>query len=247
MGSLTVVCFYLIIANGRRRPAVKLLFGLDYATAVIVVGVLMVYVTFGGMIATTWVQIIRACLLLAGGVVLLIMTMSQFGFGPGNHGRQAVATQGRQRRLARCWLIGVCGVHGPVFAGLAHPDALLCRANNAVEARKSVSLGLVLHLGLAAVIVGGDRSSLKAAGGRKLIGGGNMPVWPTPWAQPVSGLYVGCSWPWCLAWRWLALPPSTSTFFLVVCTWASRAWAIGAGHRLRQNVAFLVGLTFSPP
>ncbi|HNE17225.1 MAG TPA: cation acetate symporter, partial [Rhodocyclaceae bacterium] len=61
-GSLTVVCFYLIVQMVGAGQLIKLLFGLDYTTAVIVVGVLMViYVTFGGMIATTWVQIIKAC------------------------------------------------------------------------------------------------------------------------------------------------------------------------------------------
>src|SRR5574343_732821 len=93
MGSLTVVCFYLIVQMVGAGQLIKLLFGLDYATAVIVVGVLMVvYVTFGGMIATTWVQIIKACLLLAGGIVLLIMTMSQFGFSLETMAAKAVAT-----------------------------------------------------------------------------------------------------------------------------------------------------------
>ncbi|MNT94594.1 Cation/acetate symporter ActP [compost metagenome] len=60
---------------------IKLLFGLDYPVAVVVVGVLMlVYVIFGGMIATTWVQIIKAVLLLAGGTALVLMAMSEFGF-----------------------------------------------------------------------------------------------------------------------------------------------------------------------
>ena len=93
MGSLTVVCFYLIVQMVGAGQLIKLLFGLDYATAVIVVGVLMVvYVTFGGMIATTWVQIIKARLLLAGGIVLLIMTMSQFGFSLETMAAKAVAT-----------------------------------------------------------------------------------------------------------------------------------------------------------
>jgi cation/acetate symporter len=75
------VCFYLIVQMVGAGQLIKLLFGLDYATAVVVVGVLMVvYVTFGGMIATTWVQIIKACLLLFGGTVLLFLSMSQFGF-----------------------------------------------------------------------------------------------------------------------------------------------------------------------
>jgi cation/acetate symporter len=62
---------------------IKLLFGLDYYIAVIIVGALMmVYVLFGGMTATTWVQIIKACLLLAGVTFMAFMVMAQFGFSP---------------------------------------------------------------------------------------------------------------------------------------------------------------------
>ena len=59
-GSLTVVCFYLIVQMVGAGQLIQLLFGLDYNYAVICVGLLMiVYVTFGGMVATTWVQIIK--------------------------------------------------------------------------------------------------------------------------------------------------------------------------------------------
>ncbi|HET7775013.1 MAG TPA: cation acetate symporter, partial [Azospira sp.] len=81
MSSLTVVLFYLITQMVGAGQLIKLLFGLDYEVAVVVVGLLMmVYVTFGGMIATTWVQIIKACLLLGGGTLMMILAMSQFGF-----------------------------------------------------------------------------------------------------------------------------------------------------------------------
>jgi Na+(H+)/acetate symporter ActP len=64
-----VVCFYLIVQMVGAGQLIQLLFGLEYNTAVTVVGILMmVYVTFGGMTATTWVQIIKACLLLGGGI-----------------------------------------------------------------------------------------------------------------------------------------------------------------------------------
>jgi cation/acetate symporter len=80
-GSLTVVCCYLIVQMVGAGQLIKLLFGLDYPVAVVIVGALMlVYVIFGGMIATTWVQIIKAVLLLAGGTTLAVMAMSQFGF-----------------------------------------------------------------------------------------------------------------------------------------------------------------------
>jgi cation/acetate symporter len=82
-GTLVVVAFYLIAQMVGAGQLIKLLFGLDYWMAVVIVGVLMmVYVLFGGMTATTWVQIIKACLLLAGVTFMAIMVMAQFGFSP---------------------------------------------------------------------------------------------------------------------------------------------------------------------
>ena len=82
-GTLVVVAFYLIAQMVGAGQLIKLLFGLDYAYAVIIVGVLMmVYVMFGGMTATTWVQIIKACLLLAGVTFMAFMVLAQFGFSP---------------------------------------------------------------------------------------------------------------------------------------------------------------------
>ena len=82
-GTLVVVAFYLIAQMVGAGQLIKLLFGLDYWMAVVIVGVLMmVYVLFGGMTATTWVQIIKACLLLAGVTFMAIMVMAKFGFSP---------------------------------------------------------------------------------------------------------------------------------------------------------------------
>ena len=81
--TLIVVAFYLIAQMVGAGQLIKLLFGLDYWIAVVLVGALMmVYVLFGGMTATTWVQIIKACLLLAGASFMAFMVMSQFGFSP---------------------------------------------------------------------------------------------------------------------------------------------------------------------
>ena len=80
-GTLVVVAFYLIAQMVGAGALIKLLFGLDYWLAVVIVGALMmVYVLFGGMTATTWVQIIKACLLLAGVTFMAFMVMSNFGF-----------------------------------------------------------------------------------------------------------------------------------------------------------------------
>ena len=80
-GTLVVVLFYLIAQMVGAGALIKLLFGLDYWIAVVLVGVLMmVYVLFGGMTATTWVQIIKACLLLFGVTFMALMVMWQYGF-----------------------------------------------------------------------------------------------------------------------------------------------------------------------
>ena len=82
-GTLVVVAFYLIAQMVGAGALIKLLFGLDYWLAVVIVGALMmVYVLFGGMTATTWVQIIKACLLLAGVSFMAFMVMAQYGFSP---------------------------------------------------------------------------------------------------------------------------------------------------------------------
>jgi cation/acetate symporter len=80
-GTLVVVAFYLIAQMVGAGSLIKLLFGLDYWLAVVIVGALMmIYVLFGGMTATTWVQIIKAVLLLSGVTFMAFMVMSNFGF-----------------------------------------------------------------------------------------------------------------------------------------------------------------------
>ena len=82
-GTLVVVAFYLIAQMVGAGQLIKLLFGLEYYIAVIIVGALMmVYVLFGGMTATTWVQIIKACLLLGGASFMAFMVLLHFGFSP---------------------------------------------------------------------------------------------------------------------------------------------------------------------
>ena len=82
-GTLVVVAFYLIAQMVGAGQLIKLLFGLEYWMAVVIVGALMmVYVLFGGMTATTWVQIIKACLLLAGASFMAFMVLLSYGFSP---------------------------------------------------------------------------------------------------------------------------------------------------------------------
>jgi cation/acetate symporter len=82
-GTLVVVAFYLIAQMVGAGQLIKLLFGLEYWIAVVIVGgLMMVYVLFGGMTATTWVQIIKACLLLGGATFMALMVLWNFGFSP---------------------------------------------------------------------------------------------------------------------------------------------------------------------
>ena len=83
IGTLAVITFYLIAQMVGAGNLIRLLFGLDYELAVVIVGgVMLAYVIFGGMIATTWVQIIKAVLLLGGAVLMSLLVLSRFGFNP---------------------------------------------------------------------------------------------------------------------------------------------------------------------
>jgi cation/acetate symporter len=106
-GTLVVVAFYLIAQMVGAGALIKLLFGLEYWMAVVIVGALMmIYVLFGGMTATTWVQIIKAVLLLAGVTFMAFMVLAQFGFSPealfakGVEVRSAIAVNGQAAAVA---------------------------------------------------------------------------------------------------------------------------------------------------
>ncbi|HEY5545468.1 MAG TPA: sodium/solute symporter [Gemmatimonadaceae bacterium] len=83
IGTLATVTFYLIAQMVGAGGLIRLMFGLTYETAIMIVGAaMMAYVLFGGMIATTWVQIVKAFLLLGGAVLLALLVLSKFGFNP---------------------------------------------------------------------------------------------------------------------------------------------------------------------
>jgi cation/acetate symporter len=141
---------------------IKLLFGLEYWIAVVIVGALMmVYVLFGGMTATTWVQIIKACLLLAGASFMAFMVLLHFGFSPEAMFAKAVeiktgiaAAAGKTPAEAAAQGFSIMGPGGfikdPISAisfgmalmfgtaGLPHILMRFFTVPNAKEARKSV-------------------------------------------------------------------------------------------------------------
>ena len=99
IGSLAVIAFYLIAQMVGAGNLIRLLFGLPYEVAVVIVGVVMLaYVLFGGMIATTWVQIVKAVLLLGGATLLAVLVLARFGFNP-----LALFAQARRRTAPACW------------------------------------------------------------------------------------------------------------------------------------------------
>src|SRR5262249_50859798 len=194
IGALTVVFFYLIVQMVGAGELVHLLFNIDYAYAVIAVGVLMmVYVTFGGMIATTWVQIVKAVLLLFGGTVLGILAFAQFGFSFEDLAAKAVAAHKSGAKIMGPGTLLAAPIStlslslGAVFglAGLPHILMRFFTVPNAKEARKSVFYAsgfigyfflLTFILGLAAVVIVGTDPQFFQGGrvGGTLIGGGNM-------------------------------------------------------------------------
>ena len=81
ISTITVSIFYLTAQMVGGGVLVKTLIGIDYEVSVIAVGVLMLaYVVFGGMVATTWVQIIKAVLLVAASILLVLFTWAPYGF-----------------------------------------------------------------------------------------------------------------------------------------------------------------------
>ncbi|GAA3995136.1 cation acetate symporter [Comamonas faecalis] len=161
-GTLIVVAFYLIAQMVGAGQLIKLLFGLEYWIAVVLVGALMmVYVLFGGMTATTWVQIIKACLLLAGVTFMAFMVLANYGFSPealfakGVEVRtQIAASSGASPEEAAAKGLSIMGPGGfikdPISAisfgmalmfgtaGLPHILMRFFTVPNAKEARKSV-------------------------------------------------------------------------------------------------------------
>jgi cation/acetate symporter len=83
IGTLAVVVFYLIAQMVGAGNLIKLLFGISYDTAVMIVGaVMLAYVLFGGMLATTWVQIVKATLLMGGAALLSLLVLLKFHMNP---------------------------------------------------------------------------------------------------------------------------------------------------------------------
>ena len=191
-GTLSVVILYLIAQMVGAGKLIQVLFGMEYEFAVILVGVMMIiYVTFGGMLATTWVQIIKACLLLTGVSFMAIMVLYHFDFNfeslavqaVENHsdGESILAPGGFISDPISAISLGMALMLGT--AGLPHVLMRFFTVGNAKEARKSVvyATGFVGYFWIIITIVGfGAIAFLNTPDGAqyfengKLFGGNNM-------------------------------------------------------------------------
>jgi len=146
--SLIVVAFYMIAQMVGAGQLIKILFGMDYMYAEIMVGIIMLmYVLFGGMTATTWVQIIKACMLLGGATFMAISVLMQFGFSPEALFTKAVEVHSKKEAIMApgalikdpisAISVGMALMFGT--AGLPHILQRFFTVPNAKEARKSVA------------------------------------------------------------------------------------------------------------
>ncbi|HBX56118.1 cation acetate symporter [Pseudomonas sp. UBA2684] len=190
-GSLVVVAFYLIAQMVGAGKLIELLFGLDYHVAVILVGILMVmYVLFGGMLATTWVQIIKAVLLLSGASFMALMVMKHVNFDFGMLFAEAVKVHAKGEAIMSpgglvkdpisAISLGLALMFGT--AGLPHILMRFFTVSDAKEARKSVFYAtgfigyfyiLTFIIGFGAILLVSTNPMFKDATGA-LLGGNNM-------------------------------------------------------------------------
>ncbi|MEE7502738.1 cation acetate symporter [Methylobacterium mesophilicum] len=165
VGTLVVVAFYLIAQMVGAGKLIQLLFGLPYLYAVIIVGVLMiVYVAFGGMKATTWVQVIKACLLLGGATFMAGAVLYKYGFNPEllfanavqvhPKGDAIMAPGGLVSNPVEAISLGVGLMFGT--AGLPHILMRFFTVSDAQAARKSVfyATGLIGYFYILTFIIG---------------------------------------------------------------------------------------------
>ncbi len=190
-GTLSVAIPYLIAQMVGAGSLIETLFGLPYFVAVLIVGGLMtVYVAFGGMLATTWVQVVKAVLLLAGATALFLIAMAQFGFNFDAMFAKAVAVHPRGDVIVRpgglyddpvsvlsIALAFVCGT-----AGLPHVLMRFFTVPDAKQARRSIGYAvviigyfqsLIIIVGFAAIALLVGQAEYVDESGR-IAGGANM-------------------------------------------------------------------------
>lgn len=198
--SLLIIALYLIAQMVGAGKLIVLLFGLDYNVAVVIVGsLMMIYVAFGGMTATTWVQIIKAVLMLLGATLMTVLVMAAFNYSPDALLAEATRVHPSGRELLapgaqvssnplNALSLGIALAFGT--AGLPHILMRFFTVSNAKEARKSVIyassfigyfylLTFIIGFGAVALLVRHPEYYVTGADGqfdmlKSLIGGTNM-------------------------------------------------------------------------
>jgi cation/acetate symporter len=195
-GSIATVILYLIAQMVGSGKLIQLLFGLQYEVAVVLVGVLMIlYVTFGGMLATTWVQIIKAFLLLSGATFMAIAVMAHYDFSFGSlfahatemKGIEIMSPGGLVSDPVSAISLAIALMFGT--AGLPHILMRFFTVGDAKEARKSVfyATGFIGYFYILTFIIGFgaivmvfqnpqylDMAKQAVEGGFPIMGGNNM-------------------------------------------------------------------------
>ena len=184
IGSLVTVLFYMTAQMVGAGSLIKLMFNLPYASALFLVGALIImYVLFGGMLATTWVQIIKACLLLAGATFLVLLCMKQYDFSYGKLFAEAqrmytskfLEPGGLISHPLDAFSLGLALMFGT--AGLPHILMRFYTVPDAKEARKSVfyATGFIGYFYILTVTIGFGAAVLVGKGFITAIdAGGNM-------------------------------------------------------------------------
>ena len=190
-GTLVVVILYLIAQMVGAGKLIQILFGLPYSIAVFIVGFLMIcYVTFGGMLATTWVQTIKAVLLLFGATILAFAVLNKFDFSfnllftkaiSSHHlGEAIMAPGGLISDPVSAISLGLALMFGT--AGLPHILMRFFTVRNAKEARNSVFFAtsfigyfyiLTFVIGFGAIVLLTNNDAFLDKFGN-ILGGNNM-------------------------------------------------------------------------
>ena len=190
LGSISIIVFYLIAQMVGAGALVELLLGIPYEISVVMVGVLVIiYVTVGGMLATTWVQIIKAILLLMGAALMCIIVLWLVNFDINSVFAKAVENHPRGDKIMhpgslfsdpiQAITIGVSMMFGTL--GLPHVLMRLFTVEDMQAAKKSVFYAsgimgvfyvMVLLIGFASIIYVTGNAEYTTDG--KLIGGSNM-------------------------------------------------------------------------
>ena len=190
-GTLAVVILYLIAQMVGAGKLIQILFGLPYSVAVFIVGLLMIcYVTFGGMLATTWVQTIKAILLLFGATFLALAVLNQFEFSfnalfteaISNHrlGEAIMSPGGLISDPVSAISLGLALMFGT--AGLPHILMRFFTVKDAKQARSSVFFAtsfigyfyiLTFVIGFGAIVMLTNNPSFLDGAGN-ILGGNNM-------------------------------------------------------------------------